>query len=303
MAEEAVKTHLWDPPPLDAEQQWGMSIDLNVCTGCGPGAMKGPMKGATIGHAKQRIGNGRYIGISEPGIIAAESPNPIVNALTIMPDVEKRLEAFVRLGHGIIVFPGGVGTAEEILHLLGILMHPDNAGLPFPVILTGPAGSADYFRQIDDFIGATLGRDACALYRIVTDDPVRVAREMKAGLEAVRAHRSANNDAHHFNWLLRIESEFQTPFLPSHENMAALELHHDQSAHLLASQLRRAFSGIVSGNVKEEGIRMTERHGPFEIRGEQVILQPLEDLLSSFIRSQRMKLPGTEYVPCYKIVK
>jgi predicted Rossmann-fold nucleotide-binding protein len=28
---------------------------LDVCTGCGPGAMKGPMKGATIGHAKQRI--------------------------------------------------------------------------------------------------------------------------------------------------------------------------------------------------------------------------------------------------------
>ena len=35
---------------------------LNVCTGCGPGAMKGPMKGATIGHAKQRIRDGRYIG-------------------------------------------------------------------------------------------------------------------------------------------------------------------------------------------------------------------------------------------------
>ncbi|MCE3253116.1 MAG: hypothetical protein K0Q67_2136, partial [Cellvibrio sp.] len=49
---------------------------LDICTGCGPGAMKGPMKGATIGHAKQRINNGRYIGITEPGIIAAEAPNP-----------------------------------------------------------------------------------------------------------------------------------------------------------------------------------------------------------------------------------
>src|SRR5215469_18381550 len=39
---------------------------LDVCTGCGPGAMKGPMKGATIGHAKQRIEHGRYIGITEP---------------------------------------------------------------------------------------------------------------------------------------------------------------------------------------------------------------------------------------------
>src|SRR5882762_4768854 len=32
---------------------------LDVCTGCGPGAMKGPMKGATIGHSKQRIVDGR----------------------------------------------------------------------------------------------------------------------------------------------------------------------------------------------------------------------------------------------------
>ncbi|MGE8287454.1 MAG: pyrimidine/purine nucleosidase domain-containing protein, partial [Stenotrophomonas sp.] len=54
---------------------------LDICTGCGPGAMKGPMKGATIAHAKQRRTNTRYIGITEPGIIAAESPNPIVNHL------------------------------------------------------------------------------------------------------------------------------------------------------------------------------------------------------------------------------
>ena len=77
---------------------------LDVCTGCGPGAMKGPMKGATIGHAKQRIQSGRYIGLTEPGIIAAEPPNPIVNQLVIMPDIEKRLEAFVRMAHGIVVF-------------------------------------------------------------------------------------------------------------------------------------------------------------------------------------------------------
>ena len=50
-----------------------------------------------IGHAKQRIYNGQYLGITEPGIIASESPNPIVNDLVIMPDIEKRLEAFVRI--------------------------------------------------------------------------------------------------------------------------------------------------------------------------------------------------------------
>ncbi len=46
---------------------------MNICTGCGAGAMKGPMKGATIAHAKQRRYERKYIGISEPGIIASQS--------------------------------------------------------------------------------------------------------------------------------------------------------------------------------------------------------------------------------------
>jgi len=74
-----------------------------------------------------------------------------------MPDIEKRLEAFVRLAHGIIVYPGGVGTSEEILYLLGILMHPDNADSHYPFILTGPKESAQYFAALDDFIRSTVG--------------------------------------------------------------------------------------------------------------------------------------------------
>ncbi len=276
---------------------------LDNCTGCGPGAMKGPMKGATIGHAKQRIKNGQYLGITEPGIIAAESPNPIVNQLVILPDIEKRLEAFVRTGHGIVVFPGGVGTTEEILYILGILLHPDNADLPFPLIFTGPPSAADYFREIDAFIGATLGEAAQQRYTIIVDDPVRVAREMKAGIAEVRSFRKQHDDAYYFNWLLRIELEFQQPFVPTHENMRNLELHHDLPTHTLAANLRRAFSGIVSGNVKNEGIRAIERHGNFEIRGDERIMAPLDSLLKSFVAQQRMKLSGKEYVPCYSLIK
>ena len=131
---------------------------MDIATGCGPGAMKGPMKGAAIGHNKQRIRRGRYVGLTEPGIIAAESPNPIVNELVILPDIEKRLEAFVRTGHGITVFPGGVGTAEEVLYVLGVLMNPANRHIPFPLILSGPACAADYLHELDAFIRFTLFR-------------------------------------------------------------------------------------------------------------------------------------------------
>ncbi|MBC7657950.1 MAG: LOG family protein, partial [Frankiaceae bacterium] len=236
---------------------------LDICTGCGPGAMKGPMKGATIAHAKQRRSNNRYIGITEPGIIAAESPNPIVNHLVIMPDIEKRLEAFVRLGHGIIVFPGGVGTAEEILYLLGLMLHPDNAGVPFPLILTGPRASAAYFEQIDHFLKLTLGEAATSRYQIIVDDPTRVASTMAKGIRKVREHRLGNKDAFFFNWSLRVPADFQHPFHPDHEAMAGLNLHRNQPAHELAANLRRAFSGIVAGNVKEEGMRYIEQRGPF----------------------------------------
>jgi len=275
---------------------------LNICTGCGPGAMKGPMKGATIAHSKQRVANGKYIGISEPGIIAAESPNPIVNQLVIMPDIEKRLEAFVRLGHGFVVFPGGVGTAEEILFLLGVLLNPANEGMPFPFVLTGPAESAAYFEQIDAFIGLTLGEEAQAKYQIIVNDPEKVAQVMTTGLIQVRNYRKQHKDAYYFNWLLQIQPEFQQPFDPNHENMADLHLHRDQPKHLLAANLRRAFSGIVAGNVKPETIKSVRKMGPFEINGERDIMQALDELLASFIEQRRMKLPGTTYSPCYKIV-
>lgn len=276
---------------------------MDICTGCGPGAMKGPMKGATIGHAKQRMYDGWYLGISEPGIIAAEAPNPIVNQLVIMPDIEKRLEAFVRTGHGIVVFPGGAGTAEEILYILGILLHPDNRDIPFPLVFTGPASSAEYFNRIDEFIGQTLGLEAQNRYQIIINDPPKVARTMQAGLDQVRKFRINTNDAFHFNWLLKVSRDFQEPFDPTHENMRALELHKDQEPHLLAANLRRAFSGIVAGNVKAEGIQAIEEHGNFEIRGDATIMEPMDKLLTSFVAQHRMKLPGRAYIPCYNIIR
>jgi predicted Rossmann-fold nucleotide-binding protein len=275
---------------------------LDVCTGCGPGAMKGPMKGATIGHAKQRIQLGRYIGLTEPGIIAAEPPNPIVNQLVIMPDIEKRLEAFVRLAHGIVVFPGGAGTAEEILYLLGILLDPANRNQPLPVVLTGPAESAGYFEQLSRFITGTLGAQALERLTIIIDDPAAVSRKLVEGLQAVREFRKKESDSYNFNWLLAVPEDFQHPFEVTHESMRALQLHRDQPVHQLAANLRRAFSGIVTGNVKEYGIQAIEKRGPYELEGDSALMKLLDELLTAFVAQLRMKLPGSTYKPCYRLV-
>jgi pyrimidine/purine-5'-nucleotide nucleosidase len=275
---------------------------LDVCTGCGPGAMKGPMKGAAIGHAKQRIAVGRYIGLTEPGIIAAEPPNAIVNQLVIMPDIEKRLEAFVRMAHGIVVFPGGVGTAEEVLYLLGVLLDPANDGMPLPVVLTGPRQSAAWFEQLAEFIEGTLGSAALARLTFIMDDPAAVARTMVQSFVEVRDYRRTNNDSYNFNWLLQVPPTLQLPFEPTHAAMRALDLRRGRPAHELAADLRRAFSGIVAGNVKQQGLQAIAREGPFELRGDAGVMRLLDRLLAAFVAQQRMKLPGSRYQPCYRLV-
>ena len=272
---------------------------LNIATGCGPGAMKGPMKGAAIGHAKQQIVQRRYIGITEPGIIAAEAPNPIVNELVILPDIEKRLEAFVRVGHSIVVFPGGAGTAEEVLYLLSVLMNDHNRGLPFSFILTAPLEKKDYFYSLDRFIRATLGEEASAHYQIIVGDPKLVAQTAKSGVERVRKHRMKTQDAYGFNWDLTIDHGLQQPFIPTHANMAALKLTKDQPAHQLASELRCAFSGIVSGNVKASGIQLIRQHGPYRLNGEVSLMAEFDLLLKEFVSQKRMKINVENYQPCW----
>jgi predicted Rossmann-fold nucleotide-binding protein len=253
------------------------------------------------GHSKQQIERRRYIGISEPGILAAEAPNPIVNELVILPDIEKRLEAFVRVGHSIVVFPGGAGTAEEVLYILSVLMHPANRELPFSLILTAPEERADYFESLDQFIRTTLGEAATDCYQIIIGDAGRVAKAARRGVERVRKHRQKTQDAYGFNWDLTIEHHLQVPFEPTHENMAALTLDHRLEPADLAAQLRCAFSGIVAGNVKAEGVERVEKYGPYRLNGEPEVINEMERLLESFIAQRRMKIDVENYKPCWEL--
>lgn len=277
---------------------------LDIITGCGIGAMKGPMKGAAVGHAKQQIKTGRYIGISEPGIIASESPNAIVNELVIMPDIEKRLEAFVRLGHAFVVFPGGVGTIEEIMYLLSILLHPENSQ-GIPLIFAGPESCRGYFDTLDKFLRRCLGDEVAELYQIIIGAPEQVGTDIREAVESVHRDRYATQDAFYFNWQLNIDPILQFPFVPTHANMSSLKLDPALPKHELASQIRAAFSGIVAGNVKAFGIREVAKHGPYQIDGDPDIMRAIDELLRIFVQEQRMKLGQGEhdYRPCYQLAQ
>ncbi|EJS89712.1 hypothetical protein AAUPMB_05028, partial [Pasteurella multocida subsp. multocida str. Anand1_buffalo] len=70
---------------------------------------------------------------------------------------------------------------------------------------------------------------AQALYDIIIDDPVKVARKMSQTMHDVKMERYQTGDAYGFNWSLKIPTDFQQPFIPTHENMANLDLHRNQS--------------------------------------------------------------------------
>ena len=103
--------------------------------------------------------------------------------------------------------------------------------------------------------------------------------------------------------MLKIVQDYQWPFTPTHAAMSALNLHYAQPKHELACNMRKMFSGIVSGNIKEEGVLSIENNGPFQISGDQELMQELDKLLSTFCSQRRMKLSrDTDYKPCYEIV-
>jgi hypothetical protein len=83
--------------------------------------------------------------------------------------------------------------------------------------------------------------------------------------------------------------------------MAALELTRDISPYQLASNLRKAFSGIVAGNVKSFGVKQIKELGPYQMQGDPDIMQKLEDLLESFVIQKRMKIDYVNYTPCWSI--
>ena len=277
---------------------------IDICTGCGPGVMEAPMKGSLQGYSEQcAIEKCRMIGLTEPSIIAAEPPNAMVNDLVILPDIEKRLEAFVRLGHNLIIFPGGPGTAEELLYILSIKLQKENKHNFLPLILTGNKESKAYFDALENFLVLCFGKDITRYYDLIIDDPKAVAKKVFENNNTVLEHRTITHDSYCFNWTLNIPLELQKANTITHEYMESLNLRRDQDPSALACNLRSAFSGIVDGNVKENGIKAVAQKGPFKLHGDADIIEAMDNLLQSFIEQKRVLLSEKEYKPCYILCK
>jgi len=270
-------------------------------TGGGPGTMRGALKGNRKGLEQQKIFNGRQIGFTAPDIIAAEPPNVYVTDLVILPDIEKRLEAFTRKMHAVILFPGGAGTAEELLLILAIKMHQRNANQHIPIALAAPKDSLSYLDTLTNFVKQALGPDVQDLYDVQVGSPEGTAKWIQNHMHHVLNARDKNDDSHEWNRSLYFPEELQVPFETTHENVAALHLHTNQELYKLCAELRKLFKAIVFGSVTTEGREYITKYGKYQVSGEPHIIDAIDTLLKRFIDEKRMRT--TSYEPCYDLVR
>jgi hypothetical protein len=186
--------------------------------------------------------------------------------------------------------------------LIGLLLSPKNKSLPFPLIFTGPESARSYFEEIDDFLVLTLGPGVRSLYSIVIADAEEAAERVLDGIRRVRKFRKSRGDAYYFNWLLEVPEALQRRFLPTHESMAGLNLDRDQAPEALSFELRKAFSGIVAGSIKAQGLAEIDAKGPFQISGDPKIMSAMSALLEKFVAQKRLKLPIENRRPCFEVV-
>ncbi len=257
-------------------------------TGCGPGVMKAPFKGAVVAYGKQDLDkrgiHRDFVGFSERGIIAAEAPNGLISELIIFPDVEKRMEAFIRASHRGRIHPGGAGTVEELLTLLAVKSHPANRDLVYPLdLVEGPGGK--YMERIADWLNACFGDALDDLYDVHVGS---------AWAYAEHVHRT--ND--HVDWTrlwndeLYIPPEVQEPFTVTFESIEDLDLSRDQEPFDLLVNLRRFFSALVHLSVKyPDEVDRWEGELPL-VYGDHGILEATDDLIREFEAHGRMKIRG-----------
>jgi uncharacterized protein (TIGR00730 family) len=148
-----------------AERGWA------VVTGGGPGVMEGANRGA-------REGGGLSVGFNIE-LPHEQRSNPYLDIEVTFEHFYARKVCFVKPSEGFVIFPGGIGTLDELFESLTLIQTGKVA--EFPVVLFG----SEYWRGLVDWLrtgplaAGTISPDDLAMFA-VTDDPAR-AVELVAG--------------------------------------------------------------------------------------------------------------------------
>lgn len=111
-----------------------------ICSGGGPGIMEAANRGAALAHGKS-VG----LNISLP---FEQEPNPYISRELSFEFhyFFMRKFWFVYLAKGLVIFPGGFGTLDELLEVL-TLIQTKKLRKPIPIVIYGE----EYWREVFNF--------------------------------------------------------------------------------------------------------------------------------------------------------
>jgi uncharacterized protein (TIGR00730 family) len=133
------------------------------------------MEGANRGA---REGGGLSVGFNI-ALPHEQRSNPYLDIEVTFEHFYARKVCFVKPSEGFVIFPGGIGTLDELFESLTLIQTGKVA--EFPVVLFG----SEYWRGLVDWLrtgplaAGTISPDDLAMFA-VTDDPAR-AVELVAG--------------------------------------------------------------------------------------------------------------------------
>ncbi len=265
-------------------------------TGSGPGVMKAPFKGALQAfHELQQKLNRFFIGFTESAIMSAEKPNKLVDRLIIFPDIEKRIEAFIRAAHRGRVHPGGIGTLEEIMMFFSMKLHEHNREIVYPLdFVERPGGK--YFSYLDDYLKTcfqdVLNEHYQTFNHILPRDYAIYVRETN---KLIDRNKLWNDD-------LYFPPSLQKPLKPDFEFVESLELRQDLGPAKLLENLRAFFSALVTFNIKQPEIVEPWKDERPLLHGDKKIVNATDELIQWMTGQGRMKIEG-KFVKPYRTHK
>lgn len=104
---------------------------IDVVTGGGPGLMEAANRGAW--DARRRRARSFGLPLDLPSL--TEPANPHLHFSSAHKRFSSRLDEFIRLSHGVVVAPGGIGTLLELFYVWQLMQL--DAMEPRPVVLLG----------------------------------------------------------------------------------------------------------------------------------------------------------------------
>lgn len=247
-------------------------------TGSGPGIMTAAHLGPTLainGHA-------RNVGLTLEGLVHRESPGSHNDELLTLANMSRRLELFLRLSQGGVIFPGGIGTLEEIAAVLAILFHDKNKGVHYPFVLSErEQGGGTFMTTVMEFLGKTVGPQVQEHFTLHQGPSAN-------GLSSLT--RLSPQSGGHWNQDLYLPSTAFHPFRLDEAHVAKIDLSDPQDNPVRFLGHVRWFMNLLVQLVMidREGIYIAE-HGKPVVRATRPVREALLPVLDLVWQQKRIK--------------